>query len=129
VEVGPADIPSCIDEIPLLAVLGLFAKGVTRICGAQELRHKESDRLAAVARLVNSVGGCIELREDGFIVEGPQTLRSGRVDPQGDHRIAMAAAVLAAGIRGGATVEGFEAAEVSFPDFQNVYRTLGGEVS
>jgi 3-phosphoshikimate 1-carboxyvinyltransferase len=128
-EVEPESIPSCIDEVPLLAVLGAFARGITRIRGAGELRHKESDRLAALARLFSCMGGRIDLTEDGFTVEGPQSLKSGRVDPRGDHRIAMAAAVLSAGIRGGVTVHGFEAAEVSFPDFVGTFRALGGEVS
>jgi len=82
-----------------------------------------------VARLLSAVGGRVELTEDGFILEGPQSLESGRVDPRGDHRIAMAAAVLSAGIREGVTVHGFEAAEVSFPDFVGAFRALGGEVS
>jgi 3-phosphoshikimate 1-carboxyvinyltransferase len=129
VEVGAEVVPSCIDELPLLAGLAAFARGVTRIHGAGELRHKESDRLAAVARLFTSLGGRIELSEDGFTVEGPQSLKCGRVDPRGDHRIAMAAAGLSAGIRNGVTVLGFEAAEVSFPDFVGRFRALGGVVS
>lgn len=128
-EVTPDEIPSLIDEIPLLAVLGAFAEGTTRVRGAGELRHKESDRLAAVANLLGSVGGAVELTEDGFFLDGPQALRSGLVDPAGDHRIAMAAAVLGAGVRDGVAVSGFEAAQVSFPDFVGVYRSLGGEVS
>lgn len=128
-EVDPEEIPSLIDEIPLLAVLGAFAEGTTCIRGAGELRHKESDRLAAVANLLRSVGGTVELSEDGFFLDGPQALRSGLVDPAGDHRIAMAAAALGAGVREGVTVSGFEAAQVSFPDFVGVYRSLGGEVS
>jgi 3-phosphoshikimate 1-carboxyvinyltransferase len=71
----------------------------------------------------------VELTEDGFFLDGPQALRSGLVDPAGDHRIAMAAAVLGAGVRDGVAVSGFEAAQVSFPDFVGVYRSLGGEVS
>jgi 3-phosphoshikimate 1-carboxyvinyltransferase len=129
VEVGPESIPSSIDEVPLLAVLGAFARGITRIRGAGELRHKESDRLAAVARLFSSLGGRIDLTEDGFTVEGPQSLKSGEIDPRGDHRIAMAAATLSAGIRDGVTVRGFEAAEVSFPNFVGMFRALGGVVS
>ena len=129
VEVEPESIPSCIDEVPLLAVLGAFARGVTRVGGAGELRHKESDRLAAVSRLFSSLGGHIEPQEDGFTVEGPQRLRSGQVDPAGDHRIAMAAAVASAGIPDGVTVSGFEAAQVSFPDFVGMFRRLGGEVT
>jgi 3-phosphoshikimate 1-carboxyvinyltransferase len=129
VEVGAESIPSCIDEVPLLAVLGAFARGITRIRGAEELRHKESDRLAALARLFSALGGRIELTGDGFVVEGPQHLKSGSIDPKGDHRIAMAAAVLSVGIRDGVTVHGFEAAQVSFPDFVGMFRALGGEVS
>jgi len=128
-EVAPDEIPSLIDEIPLLAVLGAFAEGTTRVRGAGELRHKESDRLVAAADLLGSVGGSVELTEDGFFLDGPQALRSGLVDPAGDHRIAMAAAVLGAGVRDGVTISGFEAAHVSFPDFISVYRSLGGEVS
>ena len=129
VEVQPEEVPSCIDELPLLAVLGAFAEGTTVVRGAGELRHKESDRLEAVARLLAAVGGCVELAQDGFALQGPQSLASGRVDPKGDHRIAMAGAVLGAGIPGGVTVAGFEAAAVSFPDFVAAFRALGGEVS
>jgi 3-phosphoshikimate 1-carboxyvinyltransferase len=127
-EVGPELIPSCIDEVPLIAVLGAFASGITRVRGAGELRHKESDRLAAVARLLGSLGARIELGEDGFSLEGPQKLSTGQIDPKGDHRIAMAAAAMCPGIQGGVTVHGFEAAEVSFPDFVGKFRALGGEV-
>jgi 3-phosphoshikimate 1-carboxyvinyltransferase len=95
--------------------------------GAQELRHKESDRLEAVARLMSSMGGSLELQEDGFALQGPQRLHPGRIDCRGDHRIAMAGAVLAAGIPEGITVDGFEAAEVSFPGFIEMFRSLGGE--
>jgi 3-phosphoshikimate 1-carboxyvinyltransferase len=129
VDVAAAEIPSCIDEIPLLAGLAAFAEGTTRVRGAEELRHKESDRLAAVSRLLTALGGGIDLSRDGFTVEGPQSLKSGRVDSGGDHRMAMAAASLSPGIPGGVAVQGFEAAEVSFPDFVGTFRELGGEVS
>jgi 3-phosphoshikimate 1-carboxyvinyltransferase len=81
-----------------------------------------------IAQLAESLGGKIEIHDDGFSVEGPQELRSGIVDPRGDHRIAMAAAVAAAGIRGGVTVKGFECARISYPDFLADYASLGGEV-
>ena len=68
----------------------------------------------------------MELAGDGFAVEGPQALTGGIVDCGGDHRIAMAAAVLGAGIPGGVRVRGFEAAAVSFPDFLATFRALGG---
>jgi 3-phosphoshikimate 1-carboxyvinyltransferase len=81
-----------------------------------------------IARLVEGLGGRAEIFEDGFAVEGPQRLRGGVIDPQGDHRIAMAAAVAAAGIPDGVRVEGFECAAVSYPDFARDFAALGGEV-
>jgi 3-phosphoshikimate 1-carboxyvinyltransferase len=118
-----------IDEIPLLAILGLLAHGVTEVRGAEELRFKESDRLAMIARMAESLGGKVMLHDDGFTVEGPQTLHAGVVDPRGDHRIAMAAAVAAAGVRGGVRVTGFDCARVSYPDFLRDFLSLGGEVA
>jgi 3-phosphoshikimate 1-carboxyvinyltransferase len=126
VTVEAGEVPALIDEIPLLAVLGAFARGRTVVRGAGELRHKESDRLQAIGRLLEAVGGRVELSDDGFAVEGPQPLRGGTVDPAGDHRIAMAAAVLGAGIAQGVVVRRFEAAAVSFPDFLATFRALGG---
>jgi 3-phosphoshikimate 1-carboxyvinyltransferase len=127
-EVSAAEIPSLVDEVPLLAVLGAFARGRTVLRGAEELKHKESDRLQALERLLGAVGGRVERFADGFGLEGPQELASGRIDPGGDHRIAMAAAVLACGIPGGVEVQGFEAAMVSYPDFLGTFRALGGRV-
>jgi len=127
--VAPEEVPELIDEIPLLAVLGLFARGVTEIRGAEELRFKESDRLAMIAEMAESLGGKIDVFDDGFSVEGPQALRAGTVDPRGDHRIAMAAAVAAAGIPSGVRVKGFECARVSYPDFASDFTSLGGEIA
>jgi 3-phosphoshikimate 1-carboxyvinyltransferase len=127
--VTAAEIPDLIDEIPLLAILGLLAHGVTEVRGAEELRFKESDRLAMIARMAESLGGKVMLHDDGFTVEGPQTLHAGVVDPRGDHRIAMAAAVAAAGVRGGVRVTGFDCARVSYPDFLRDFLSLGGEVA
>jgi 3-phosphoshikimate 1-carboxyvinyltransferase len=127
--IGREEIPELIDEVPLLAVLGLFARGVTEVRGAEELRFKESDRLEMIARMAKSLGGKVEVFEDGFAVEGPQKLRRGDVDPKGDHRIAMAAAVAAVGIPEGVTVRGFDCARVSYPDFMRDYQALGGEIA
>jgi 3-phosphoshikimate 1-carboxyvinyltransferase len=127
--VGPDEVPGLIDEVPLIAILGLFAEGVTEVRGADELRHKESDRLAAVVRLAAALGGRIEPLEDGFRVEGPQRLAGGTVDPAGDHRIAMAAAVAAAGIDAGVRVTDVGCAKVSYPDFVRDYQSLGGTVA
>ncbi len=126
--VPSSEIPELIDEVPLIAVLGLFARGRTEVRGAEELRYKESDRLRAVAEMTAALGGRIEIQDDGFVVDGPQDLRGGVVDPRGDHRIAMAAAVAAVRTREGVRVRGFECAEVSYPDFVRDYRGLGGIV-
>ncbi len=126
--VEPSQVPDLIDEIPLLAVLGLFAHGRTEVRGAEELRFKESDRLAMIAAMAASLGGHVDLFDDGFSIDGPQALRSAVVDPQGDHRIAMAAAVAAAGIPDGVRVQGFECARVSYPDFARDFTRLGGHV-
>jgi 3-phosphoshikimate 1-carboxyvinyltransferase len=80
-----------------------------------------------IARMAASLGGKVELFEDGFAVEGPQALRAGQVDPHGDHRIAMAAAVAAVGIKDGVRIRGFECAQVSYPDFIRDFTALGGE--
>jgi 3-phosphoshikimate 1-carboxyvinyltransferase len=129
VTVSPDEVPELIDEIPLIAVLGLFARGRTVVRGASELRVKESDRLAMIARMAESLGGKVELFEDGFAVDGPQALRPGIVDPHGDHRIAMAGAVAGAGVTGGVKVAGFDCSRVSYPDFIRDFRALGGEVA
>ncbi len=127
--IRPEEVPELIDEIPLLAVLGMFAHGRTEVRGASELRVKESDRLEMIARMAESLGGKLEVFEDGFAVDGPQPLRSGIVDPGGDHRIAMAAAVAGAGIPGGVTVAGFDCARVSYPDFIRDFTSRGGVVA
>jgi len=129
VTVTAEEVPALIDEIPLVAVLGAFARGVTAVCGAGELRYKESDRIRAVVDMLGALGGRAEPKEDGFSVDGPQVLSGGTVDSGGDHRIAMAGAILAAGAGTPVTVERFEAAAVSFPDFISDFRRLGGEVT
>jgi 3-phosphoshikimate 1-carboxyvinyltransferase len=129
VTVDPAEVPDLIDEIPLIAVLALFARGRTEVRGASELRVKESDRLSMIARMAESLGGKVELFEDGFAIDGPQALRPGVIDPRGDHRIAMAGAVAGAGIGGGVTVAGFDCSRVSYPDFIRDFCALGGEVA
>ncbi len=128
VSLSGSQIGSSIDEVPLLAVLGVFARGFTKVCGAGELRTKESDRIDAVAGLITALGGVIRVYEDGFSIEGPQSLSKGAVYSGNDHRIAMAGAVLSAGIKGEIEVRGFEAASVSYPNFIDDFKDLGGNV-
>jgi 3-phosphoshikimate 1-carboxyvinyltransferase len=115
--VMPAEVPLLIDELPLIALLGVFAEGTTTVVGAGELRHKESDRIATVVEGLRSLGARIEATQDGFAVEGTGVLRGGRLDAAGDHRLAMLGAVAGLASREGAEVLGFDAAAVSYPGF------------
>jgi 3-phosphoshikimate 1-carboxyvinyltransferase len=125
VTVEPEAVPLLIDEFPVIAVCGMFARGYTTVRGAAELRVKESDRIGAIVRLVRAFGGDIEEYDDGFRVTGRDAppLHPGRVDSGGDHRIAMAASVAAAAIRGASVIGGADAVYVSFPEFYGIMRS------
>ena len=112
------DVPLAIDELPLIALAACFAKGETVIRDAEELRHKESDRIAAVADALNAIGGEVEPTPDGLIISGGGGLRGGAIDARGDHRIAMMGAVAGLASREGVTVSGMDAAAVSYPGFE-----------
>ena len=117
VRVGGALIPNLIDEIPVLAVAAAFARGRTEIRDAAELRVKETDRIAAMARNLETLGADVDVFDDGLAVTGGRTLIGATVDSYGDHRIAMAMAVAGLGADGETVIEGAECAAVSFPDF------------
>lgn len=110
-------IPSLIDELPLLAVVGSQIEGGIRIRDAAELRLKESDRLATTALNLRAMGADVEEFEDGLFVSGPTELRGARLDSHGDHRIAMAFTVAALIAKGETQIEGSECAAISFPEF------------
>lgn len=112
-----AEIPGLIDEVPMLAVLAARAEGETVITGAHELRAKETDRLRAVAENLRTVGVSVEEQPDGLKVTGTQARLSGHIRTFGDHRIAMAFAIL--GAAGGDDISLDDAAcvDVSFPSF------------
>jgi 3-phosphoshikimate 1-carboxyvinyltransferase len=125
-----------IDELPMLAALGPYTEKGIEIHDAQELRVKESDRIAALAEGLRQMGGRLEEFPDGLRVEGrgagagaaTSKLRRARVDPQGDHRIAMALAVAALGAEGNTVIKDSECVGVSFPDFfKTLERLRGGE--
>ncbi|MFM7719426.1 MAG: 3-phosphoshikimate 1-carboxyvinyltransferase [Actinomycetota bacterium] len=125
--VSAAELPLLIDEVPALAALAVHARGETVFEGAGELRVKESDRLEALARGIVAACGEAEVRGDALAVAGGG-LTGGLVDPRGDHRIAMAAAVAGLAARGDVVVEGAECADVSFPGFAATLRSLGADV-
>ncbi len=127
VEVGGNLVPLAIDEIPLVALLGLFADGETVVKDASELRAKESDRLAVAADGLAALGGDVRATEDGWHVRRSE-LRGGRADSAGDHRMAMLFA-LAGTIGEGAEVVGADAVSISYPSFwDDLSRVTSGQL-
>jgi 3-phosphoshikimate 1-carboxyvinyltransferase len=124
--VGPEEVPLAIDELPLLALLGCFADGETVVRGAEELRLKESDRIATVVDGLRGLGADIEASADGFVVRGQGALRGGVLDAHGDHRLALLGAIAGLASEHGVEVVGMDAAEVSYPRFaDDVAKLLG----
>jgi 3-phosphoshikimate 1-carboxyvinyltransferase len=124
--VEPEEVPLAIDELPLVALLGCFAEGETVVRGAQELRHKESDRIATVVNGLGGLGADIEATDDGFVVRGTGRLRGGVIEAHGDHRLAMLGAVAGLASKEGVEVVGMEAAAVSYPGFEADLASLLG---
>ncbi len=115
-----------IDEIPVLAVLGAASEQGIVIRDAQELRIKETDRIATVAENFRRMGIVVEAMPDGMRVPGKQKFRAAAFDSFGDHRIAMAFAVAALAGDGESTIENAEAASVSFPEFWSILQQIAG---
>jgi 3-phosphoshikimate 1-carboxyvinyltransferase len=125
-EVGGADVPLAIDELPLVALAASFAEGETTISDAAELRRKESDRIAAVSEALRALGAEVETSEDGMRIEGGAGLRGGAIESHGDHRISMLGAIAGLASREGVEVGGMGAAAVSYPGFEADLVSLGG---
>jgi 3-phosphoshikimate 1-carboxyvinyltransferase len=125
-EVGGAEVPLAIDELPLVALAACFAEGTTTIRDAEELRRKESDRIETVTAALRALGGKVEPTEDGMVIEGAGGLRGGTIDSHGDHRIAMLGAVAGLASKEGVEVRGMDAAAVSYPGFEGDLRSLLG---
>ncbi len=129
VEVGGADIPNLIDELPLVAVLGALAEGTTVIRNAAELRVKESDRIATMAANLRLLGIEVEEQEDGMSIKGGATLKpTAPVRSYGDHRIAMAMAVLATCAEEPVVINNVACVDTSYPGFWNDLKQIGGHV-
>jgi len=123
-EVGGAEVPLAIDELPLVALAACFAEGTTTIRDAAELRRKESDRVATVTAALRTLGAEVEATADGMVVAGTGGLRGGAVDSHGDHRIAMLGAIAGLASGEGVEVRGMDAAAVSYPGFEADLATL-----
>ena len=126
IEIGGDMIPRIIDELPVLAVAACFAQGATVIRDAQELRVKESDRIATTVAELGRLGARIEALEDGMVVQGTGRLVGAPCQSHGDHRLAMALAVAGLLAEGVTTIDGAEAAAVSYPDFWRHLAQLSG---
>ena len=120
-----AEVPTLVDELPLVALLASHARGETVVEGAGELRVKESDRIEAVTDGLQACGARIHSRPDGWTVKGvPTRLRGGRVEARDDHRIAMLGAVAGLASREGVEVEGADTVAISFPGFYELLDSL-----
>jgi 3-phosphoshikimate 1-carboxyvinyltransferase len=124
VHVSGPEIPTLIDEIPVLAVLALNAEGTTVIEGAGELRVKETDRINAIARNLEALGASVTEKPDGLVIDGPQRLHGGTVDSFGDHRIAMAMAVAALVADAPVMINDTSCVSTSFPGFFEILNKI-----
>jgi 3-phosphoshikimate 1-carboxyvinyltransferase len=123
-----ATVVDAIDELPVLALAGAASRAGLEVRDAQELRVKESDRIATLATALRALGMEIEERPDGYRVPGGQRPGAGTVHADGDHRIAMTAAIAGSLASGPVEVTGFAAVASSYPTFLDDLRRLGGEV-
>jgi 3-phosphoshikimate 1-carboxyvinyltransferase len=125
VEVKAEEVPSLVDELPLVALLASHARGKSIVRGARELRVKESDRIEAVTDPLRAFDAHIRSREDGWTINGvPTRLKGGRIDARGDHRIAMLGAVAGLASREGVDILGADSVAVSFPGFFELIESL-----
>ena len=121
INIDKTDIPSIIDELPMLALIATQAEGITRVSGAEELRVKESDRIRAICKNLKEIGADVIEKSDGFIIKGNTKLKSGKIDTFNDHRIAMTFHIASIVSGKDIVVNNKECVNISFPNF---YKTL-----
>ncbi|PSQ38501.1 3-phosphoshikimate 1-carboxyvinyltransferase [Halobacteriales archaeon SW_5_70_135] len=123
------DVSDTPDLLPTVAAVGAVADGETRIENCEHVRHKETDRVAAMAEELDALGAAVEERPDTLVVRGGESRLTGaRVDGRGDHRLAMALSVVGLVADGGTTVAGAEHVAVSFPEFFETLADSGASV-
>jgi 3-phosphoshikimate 1-carboxyvinyltransferase len=128
-QVSGETVVRMIDEFPVFAVAAAFAQGDTVVCQADELRHKEADRIGALCQQLLALGGEVVETPDGFVVQGKGGLKGGEVEAHGDHRLAMALAVAGLAAAEAVVVDGAEAYYESFPDFAQALQSLGAQTN
>lgn len=119
VEIGTEIIPLIIDEIPILAIAGLFAEGIFVIRGSKELRFKESDRIRTICENLRKAGAETEELDTGFTIKGGNFAKSGIFNSYNDHRIAMTMTILSLLLENGGKIDNFEYVKISNPEFIN----------
>jgi 3-phosphoshikimate 1-carboxyvinyltransferase len=117
-----------IDEFPVLAVAAAYAQGSTAVRQAEELRHKESDRITALCAELEKLGVDVQETPDGFTIRGCSQMKGGQVDSHGDHRLAMALTVVGLASQETVTVRGTEIIGESFPEFERTLTGMGGQL-
>jgi len=125
-DIMPDEIPSVLDEIPVLSCVAAVAEGTTRILGASELRVKETDRLEAIRANLSALGARVEVEGDSLIITGVGQLKGGRVRSFGDHRIAMAMAVAALNAKAPVEIDDVSCIDISYPGFFQDLASLVG---
>lgn len=123
-EIDCSDTP---DLVPILTVLACFCKGKSRVTNVARLRFKECDRLAVMEECLNKIGGKVTALEDCLEIEGVKSLSGGEINGHTDHRIPMSMAIAATACESPLIIRGAECVKKSFPNFFDVYKTLGGD--
>jgi len=124
IDITSDDIPSIIDELPILSVVATQAEGMTIISGAEELRYKESDRIRSIVYNLNNMGVKVIEKKDGFIIEGPSILNKAKIKSYNDHRVAMSFVI--AGISSGNynEIDNIDCINNSYPEFINTLNKI-----
>ncbi len=110
-------MPRLVDEVPILSVAACFCNGISEIRGASELRVKETDRLAVMARQLKRMGAKVDEHQDGLTIYGGHDLKGSELDSEDDHRVAMSLAIASIMANSHSTLKRSEAAAISYPDF------------
>ena len=124
ITIDKSDVPSIIDELPILALMATQAHGITKVYGAEELRVKESDRIAAICDNLKNMGADVEELDGGFIIKGPTKLNGALIKTYDDHRIAMTFEIAALIAEGKTQLDNNLCISISFPEFYSTLESI-----
>ena len=117
-----------IDEFPVFAIAAAHSAGLSRVCDAQELRYKESDRISTLLQQLSLLGVQTQESSDGFSIFGGKDFQGGSIHSQGDHRLAMSMAVAGLTSRSPIQIQQAEIIDESFPNFSDLFNSLGADM-